>query len=75
MQAIKAIVARRYGRPSNWGRCFSLERAAGRFAVGDTVRVVLADDFGIEWRGLALCFGVTQRPGGRAVYDFEKLGR
>jgi len=77
MQAMKTIVARRYGRPANWGRCFSVVREPGLCDVGERVNVTLADKFGSLWRGVAECFCVTPQSDGRtvrAVYDFEKLG-
>ena len=63
-----------YGRPTVWGRCFSIVRRDGLCAVGERARVTLADEYGLTWSGLAKCFGATRRPDGRTVYDFEKVG-
>jgi len=71
---MRTIHAISYGRPATWGRCFTLVRKAGLCAVGERARVTLADEFGLTWRGLAECFGVTSRKDGRTVYDFEKVG-
>ena len=71
---MKSVRAISYGRPASWGRCFSLEKKAGLFEVGEKVRATLADESGLSWCGIAECFGVTARPDGRAVYDFEKIG-
>ncbi len=71
---MRTIRALSYGRPASWGRCFSLERKPGLVAVGERVRVVLADELGLTWCGLAECFGATPRQDGRTVYDFEKIG-
>ena len=70
---MKTIRAISYGRPATWGRCFSLEKKAGLFDVGERVRATLADEAGLVWSGVAECFGVTER-GKRAIYDFEKVG-
>ena len=70
MRTIRALSR---GRPSNWGRCFSLEKRAGLFQVGEKVHATLADEAGLVWCGIAECFGVTVK-GNRAIYDFEKVG-
>lgn len=74
MRIIRAIS---YGKPINWGRCFTIVRKAGLVAVGERARVILADEAGLVWAGVAECFGVTPQSDGRAVrvvYDFEKVG-
>ena len=71
---MRTIHAISYGKPALWGRCFTLVRKAGLWAVGERARVTLVDEYGLTWRGLAECFGVTLRKDGRAVYDFEKVG-
>ena len=71
MRNIKAIS---YGKPAVWGRCFSIVRKAGLCSVGERARVTLGDEYGLTWRGLAECFGVTPGKDGRTLYDFEKVG-
>ena len=71
MRIIRAIS---YGKPINWGRCFTIVRKAGLVAVGERARVTLADEAGLVWAGVAECFGATPGKGGRTVYDFEKVG-
>ena len=71
---MRTIHAISYGKPVVWGRCFSLVRKPGLVSIGERARVTLADEFGLTWRGLAECFGVTPRKDGRTVYDFEKVG-
>ena len=70
---MKSVRALSYGRPATWGRCFSLEKKAGLFEIGEKVRATLADESGLVWCGIAECFGVTAK-GERAIYDFEKIG-
>lgn len=74
---MRRITAISYGKPTVWGRCFSIVRKPGLCDVGERVNVTLADELGLTWSGVAECFGVTPQSDGRTVrvvYDFEKVG-